>query len=181
MTDEQKRIISTNSKKEANDGRNNIYVYDLLEEKEYLFSSSTEAGKVLNLNGSSLKNSKRNISKSYLNRYIVGKTKEELYSNIKYYTNYISNNIIKSSNVKNSGMFDNKYSLKEYLEFKKENPNLSALELSKLLGVCKKTIYNYEKQLSNPTFVKKKEIKYKIINIETMKNGLLMLKKELNF
>ena len=171
MTKEQRRIISINSKREANDGRNNIYVYDLLTQKEYLFSSSIEAGKYLNINGASLKNCKGNISKSYLNRYIIGRTKEELYLNTNYYNKYISmHEITKSSKVKNSGMFDNKYSLEEYTKIKNENLNLSATELAKLLGVCKKTLYNYEHQLPKElqTFnINRELIVWKIENIKT--------------
>lgn len=166
MTEEQKKHISENSKRIANDGRNNIYIYDLKEKKEYLFSSCAEAGRILNVDGVGLKNSyTRNISKSYLNRFILGKSIEELHLNINYYNKCIESH--KSSKIKNSGMFDTKYSLEEYTKIKNENLNLSATELAKLLGVCKKTIYNYEHMLKNPTYVKKEIIKYKIINIQT--------------
>lgn len=148
MTEEQKKHISENSKRIANDGRNNIYIYDLKEKKEYLFSSCAEAGRILNVDGIGLKNSyTRNISKSYLNRFILGKSVEELYLNIDYYNKCVESS--KSLKVKNSGMFDSKYSLEEYTKIKNENVNLSTTELAKLLGVCKKTIYNYEHMLKN--------------------------------
>lgn len=148
MTEEQKKHISENSKRIANDGRNNIYIYDLKEKKEYLFSSCAEAGRILNVDGIGLKNSYiRNISKSYLNRFILGKSVEELYLNIDYYNKCVESS--KSLKVKNSGMFDSKYSLEEYTKIKNENVNLSTTELAKLLGVCKKTIYNYEHMLKN--------------------------------
>ncbi len=87
MTEEQKKHISENSKRIANDGRNNIYIYDLKEKKEYLFSSCSEAGRILNVDGVGLKNSyTRNISKSYLNRFILGKSIEELHTNIDSYS-----------------------------------------------------------------------------------------------
>ena len=148
MTEEQKKHISENSKRIANDGRNNIYIYDLKEKKKYLFSSCAEAGRILNVDGIGLKNSyTRNISKSYLNRFILGKSVEELYLNIDYYNKCVESS--KSLKVKNSGMFDSKYSLEEYTKIKNENVNLSTTELAKLLGVCKKTIYNYEHMLKN--------------------------------
>lgn len=148
MTEEQKKHISENSKRIANDGRNNIYIYDLKEKKEYLFSSCAEAGRILNVDGIGLKNSYiRNISKSYLNRFILGKSIEELHLNIDYYNKCVESS--KSLKVKNSGMFDSKYSLEEYTKIKNKNLNLSITELAKLLGVCKKTIYNYEHILKN--------------------------------
>ena len=163
MTEEQRKHISENSRKVASDGRNNIYVYDLKEKKEYLFSSCVEAGKILNINGIGLKNSyTRNIFKPYLNRFILGKNLEELYINVNSYNN--------NKSLKNSGMFDSKYSLEEYVKFKKENPNLSASELSELLGVCKKTIYSYEHQLPKElqSFnINKELITWKIENIKT--------------
>lgn len=175
MTEEQKKHISENSKRIANDGRNNIYIYDLEEKKEYLFSSCAEAGRILNIDGVGLKNSyTRNLSKSYLNRFILGKSIEELHLNIDHYNKYIKSS--KSSKIKNSGMFDNKYSLEEYTKIKNENLNLSATELAKLLGVCKKTIYNYEHMLENSTFVKKEIIKYKIINIQTSEENIVNAK-----
>lgn len=175
MTEEQKKHISENSKRIANDGRNNIYVYDLKENKEYLFSSCAEAGRILSIDGVGLKNSYiRNTSKSYLNRFILGKSIEELHLNIDCYDKCVKT--YKSSKIKNSGMFDNKYSLEEYIEIKNKNLNLSATELAKLLGVCKKTIYNYEHMLENPTFVKKEETKYKIINIQTLEEKIVNAK-----
>jgi DNA-binding XRE family transcriptional regulator len=108
-----------------------------------------------------------------MNRYIIGKTKEELYSNIDYYNNYYSKNQLTT---KNSGMFSNKYSLEEYIRFKNENPTLSATELADLLGVCKKTIYNYESSIPNPTFIKKEEVKYKIINTQTLEEQIVNAK-----
>jgi len=169
MTEEQKKHISENSKRVANDGRNNIYIYDLLNKKEHLFSSCVEAGRILNIDGIGLKNSySRNIYKSYLNRFIVGKTIEELYKNIDSYNKHIQ--YIKSSKTKNSGTFDNKYSIEEYINFKNENPTLSATKLAKLLGVCKKTIYNYENQLPKElqTFnINKELLLWKICNMKT--------------
>ncbi len=67
-------------------------------------------------------------------------------------------------------MFDNKYSLEEYVKFKKEYSNLSAIDLAKKLGVCKKTIYSYEHQLPKElqTFnINKELIVWEIENTKT--------------
>lgn len=137
MTKEQIKHISENSKKIANDGRNIILVYDILENKEYLFLSFTNASEILNLKKDVLYSAYRREGLGN-KRYIVAKTKENLY------------NILQKlkENSSNSGYFKNKITLEEYSKLKEKYFDLSFSELAKVLGVCKKTIYNYEHRLN---------------------------------
>lgn len=133
MTKEQREIISKNSKTIANDGRHNIFVYDIIENKEYIFSSIVEASTKLNIKRDTIYSAYRR--KGIGNkRYILAKTKDELYNLLQKFKN----------NLSNSGYFKNKITLEEYSNLRNKHPNLSLPELAKLIGVCKKTIYNYE-------------------------------------
>lgn len=173
MTEEQKKHISENSKKVANDGRNTVYVYNIKEEKKYSFTSCQEAANHFSINRDALYSALRRETGTCYNNYLISRNLEELNILISSYKEKLKN---KRKINWNSGMYENKYSIEEYINIKNENPTLSATKLSELLGVCKKTIYNYEKQLPNPTFKQREEIKYKIINIQTLEENIVNAK-----
>lgn len=150
MTEEQKKHIAENSRKIANDGRNNIYIYDLIDKKEYLFSSFQTAADYFNIERTALHAAFRRNGTCH-KRYVAKRKKEELYEFI--------------DNYKITNHFTQKYSLEEYISLKEKYSNLSVIELAKTLNVCKKTIYNYEHMLDNPTFVQKEIIQYKIVDL----------------
>lgn len=137
MTEEQKEVISKNSKNIANDGRNNIFVYDIIENKEYKFSSIVDASIKLNIKRDIIYSAyrRRGIGNK---RYILAKTKEELYN--------LLQNI--KDNPLDQGHFKSKITLEEYSNLRSKYSNLSLPELAKLIGVCKKTVYNYEHKLN---------------------------------
>lgn len=154
MTEEQRKRVSEGSKRIANDGRYTIYVYDIVEDKEYLFTSFQTASEYLNVKRDALYSAFRRKNGVCQGRYIPRKTIKELYESL---------NIVKDTKSKEC----RKYTIEQYLKIKNDNPTLSVLELTKLMNVCKKTIYNYEHLLENPSFIQKAEIKYKIIDTET--------------
>lgn len=147
MTEKQKEHIKQNSLKVVQDGRYSIYVYDINLDKIYTFLSGTEAEKTLEIPEGCLRNCRRNISKSYKQKYIIGKTLEELNSNIKEFEKW--KNKIKKEGKLNSGQFNSKYTIEEYKKVKEEYPSYSIMEMANLLKVCKKTIYNYEHLIMN--------------------------------
>lgn len=152
MTEEQKIHISENSKKVAADGRYGIYIYNIKEEKEYFFLNLRIASEYFNVNKDSLR-SAMHRNGLYSNNLIVRKTREEIY-------NFINT----TSTIDNIG--HRKYSLEEYKELKKQYSTLSLPELAKEIGLCKKTVYNYEHKL-NPEKFNKELVKWKITNIKT--------------
>ena len=136
MTQEQIESIKINSKKVANDGRNTIYVYDLFEEKEYMFSSYTEASEILNVKRDTLYSAERRNG-ICTNRYIPRKTKEEIY----YFLRNLNVNKI------NKGQFQKKLSKEEFNKIIKLYPNKTINELCDIMGICKKTFYNYKNEI----------------------------------
>lgn len=133
MTEEQKQKISNNSKIRASDGRYTIYVYDIQEEVTLTFINSTEASKVLGGKPNSINSAIRR--QLYLKRYIIARSIEELENkkNQEYHLN--------------SGKFQNKYTLEEYKKLKEQYKDCTVQELADIMGVSKKTIYNYNKKL----------------------------------
>lgn len=173
MTKEQLKHMSENSKKVANDGRNTVYIYNIKEEKEYSFTSCQAAADYFLISRDALYAALRRRQGSCHHNLLISKNLDELKIKISYYKEKLLNN--KNINW-NSGMYENKYSIEEYIQIKENNPSLSASKLSKLMGVCKKTIYNYEKQLPNPSFKQKEETKYKIINVQTLEEYIVNAK-----
>lgn len=147
MTEEQKEHIKQNSLKVIQDGRYSIYVYDISLDKTYTFLSGTEAEKTLEIPYGCLRNCRRNINKSYKQKYIIGKTLEELNSNIKEFKKWKDK--IEKEGKFNPSQFDSKFTIEEYKKIKEEHPSYSVIELANLLKVCKKTIYNYEHRIIN--------------------------------
>ena len=173
MTDEQRKHISENSKRIANDGRNTVYVYSIKDKKEYSFTSCQTAANFLSVERNALYASLRRKTGICHHNYLISRNLKELKDLILFYKEKSE----KKGNINwNSGMFESKYSIEDYIKIKNDNPLLSAAELAKLMGVCKKTIYNYEKQLPNPTFKQKEETKYKIINIQTLEENIVNAK-----
>ena len=70
----------------------------------------------------------------YKNTLLIKKSKEEI-------EECINNEL---SKLKTKGR---KYSLEEYIKIKEKYPNVSLPNLAKMMGICKKTIYNYENKL----------------------------------
>lgn len=136
MTSEQIEIIRTNSKKAANDGRNTIYVYDVKEQKEYTFTSYTHAFEVLGVTRDCLYSAERRNS-ICMNRYIPRKTKEEIYSFLE----------TLDSRPKNKGQFQKKLTIEQFKEILELHSDKTVEELCRIMGICKKTYYNYKKKL----------------------------------
>lgn len=137
MTEEQKEHISQNVKQWSLDGRNDIYVYDLLKDTCYLFHSFQEASEYFSVNRNALYSATRRENGIALKQFVINKDKEKLNDIVKTVKS-------KKSFTSNSGQFKVKYSLEEYKQFKELYPNLSLPKLAKVMGVCKKTVYNYE-------------------------------------
>ena len=133
MSEEQKQKLSENSKKVATDGRYSIYVYDIEQNELLQFVNSTEAAKILGGKPNSINSAIRR--QTYLNRYIIARSLEDLQN--KKNRKIISNN----------GQFKNKYSLEEYSILKEQYKNCTTQQLANILGVSRKTIYNYDKKL----------------------------------
>ena len=133
MTEEQKKKIGECSKQKARDGRNKIYVYNINTKERFCFSNFSEASEKLDVNKDSLYSAFRRNS-LYKNTLLIKKSKEEI-------EECINNEL---SKLKTKG---HKYSLEEYIKIKEKYPNVSLPNLAKMMGICKKTIYNYENKL----------------------------------
>jgi hypothetical protein len=133
MTEEQKKKIGEYSKQKARDGRNRIYVFNINTQERFCFSNFSEASEELNINKDSLYSAFRrnNLYKNFL---LIKKSKEEI-------EECINNELDK---LKTKGR---KYSLEEYIKIKEKYPGVSLPNLAKIMGICKKTIYNYENKL----------------------------------
>lgn len=136
MTEEQKQKISEKSKKTAADGRNILYVYDTEQGQLLQFINSTEAAKVLGGKPNSINSAMRR--QFYLKRYIIARSLEDI-------ENKKSKGVIANPN---SGKFRNRYTLEEYVVLKEKYREYTIQQLADILGVSKKTIYNYNKKLS---------------------------------
>jgi hypothetical protein len=133
MTEEQKKKIGEYSKQKARDGRNKIYVYNINTQEKFCFSNFSEASEELDVNKDSLYSAFRRNS-LYKNTLLIKKTMEEI-------EDCINNEL---NNLKTKCQ---KYSLEEYIKIKEKYPNVSLPNLAKIMGICKKTIYNYENKL----------------------------------
>lgn len=136
MTEEQKQKISEKSKKAATDGRYILYVYDTEQNQLLQFINSTEAAKVLGGKPNSINSAMRR--QFYLKRYIIARSLEDI--------EHKKNQGV-AANL-NSGKFKNKYTLEEYKVLKEKYKGHTIQQLADILGVSKKTIYNYNKKLS---------------------------------
>ena len=99
----------------------------------FCFSNFSEASEKLDVNKDSLYSAFRRNS-LYKNTLLIKKSKEEI-------EECINNEL---SKLKTKG---HKYSLEEYIKIKEKYPNVSLPNLAKIMGICKKTIYNYENKL----------------------------------
>lgn len=136
MNEKQKQRLSKNSKKTATDGRYSVYVYDTEQNQLLQFVNSTEAAQVLGGKPNSINSAIRR--QLYLKRYIIARSLEDL-ENKKNQESIISTN---------DGQFKNKYTLEEYKVLKEQYKDYTTQQLADALGVSRKTIYNYNKKLS---------------------------------
>ena len=130
MTDAQKEVISKNSKEEANDGRNMIYCYNLLEKSTYIAVTLKALNNILN---ESLKTSDiRNLL--CREKYILSRSLQDLENK-----KLIVKDKISSSNI--STKFTSKLINEMIRDIKDGMKEKDFLHKHK---VCKKTYYNYK-------------------------------------
>ena len=133
MTDAQKEVISKNSKEKANDGRNIIYCYNLLEKSTYIAVTLKALNNILN---ESLKTSDiRNLL--CRKKYILARNLQDLESKKILFKNKVS---LYSPSTKFVSKLTNEM-VKDIKEGMKEKDFLHKYK------VCKKTYYNYKNKI----------------------------------
>lgn len=137
MTSIQKEHIRQNALKVVNDGRYTIYIYNIFSKEINSFLSFQDASIKLKINRDSLYSAYRRKGLC-INTYLIETTKLKLQNLINSYP--IERRFSKHGILK--------LSIQDYIKAKEENPTLTKVELAQLLGVCKKTIYNYEKRIN---------------------------------
>ena len=129
-----------------------IYIYDIQTGNIKMFASAAEAAKYFGWKKGGTQSCNRYLITH--KHYIAARTKEELHQKI---IKYNKTKVVSSK-------YTAKYTLDEYKKIKLEHPNASKNELCSILGICKKTLYNYEHTLGT-TF--SREINIKIIDTIT--------------
>lgn len=129
MTDEQKQKIAEISKQINGDGRNMFYLYDVIDHWYYTFINSTYAAKFFKLDSATL----RNGSLLHYQRFITGRSKEELEANILKYK--------ESLNHPKIGM------PKNYSE--DDLRTMTKADFMVKYNICKKTYYNWKNKLKD--------------------------------
>ena len=129
FTKEQVDKVIDNSKLTQNDGRNIIYIYDIVDKVYYTFISSRYSESVLKVPGRFKVSSGINYC-----RYIVARTKEDLESKISIYKHNLHNNII-------GGRYKSKLTVTMSEDIDK---GMNYKEFTIKHNVCKKTYYNYK-------------------------------------
>lgn len=91
MTEEQINRIRENSIKQANDGRNTVYCYDIVNNKETVYKTMIDVGRFFNTSRTIIMNRIKN-KRIYKNRYLFSRNKIDLYDMIKNksYKKYVS-------------------------------------------------------------------------------------------
>lgn len=137
FTEEQKYKNSINAKISQNDGRNNIYVYNIDTDKIITYTSFTDMSKKLNK-----KYSSKNLKSFIVNKkYIISKTLEDL-----------SNKIYKYKNKEyTDGKFKIKINKEDYNDLINYYFNHTVEDTMKKYNCCKKTIYNILKNCNVKT------------------------------
>ena len=134
MTDAQKEVISKYSKEKANDGRNMIYCYNLLENYTYIAITLKALNNILN------ENLKTGDIRNLLCRkkYILARSLQDLESKKILFKNKVS---LSNSSTKFVSKLTNEM-IKDIKEGMKEKDFLHNHK------VCKKTYYNYKNKIS---------------------------------
>ena len=134
MTDAQKEVISKYSKEKANDGRNMIYCYNLLENSTYIAITLKALNNILN------ENLKTGDIRNLLCRkkYILARSLQDLESKKILFKNKVS---LSNSSTKFVSKLTNEM-IKDIKEGMKEKDFLHKHK------VCKKTYYNYKNKIS---------------------------------
>lgn len=129
-----------------------VYIYDTITNNTTKYLSMAQASKELRWN-----NNSRNVTKYLITHghYIAARSLNDLTTKINLYKSK------KTKRTYNKGTY--KYSLEEYTQIKKDNPEFTFLDLAEFMGVSKDTIYNYEHKL-NPSFIIKKVFIFKCID-----------------
>ena len=133
LTDAQKEVISKYSKEKANDGRNMIYCYNLLENSTYIAITLKALNNILN------ENLKTGDIRNLLCRkkYILARSLQDLESKKILFKNKVS---LSNSSTKFVSKLTNEM-IKDIKEGMKEKDFLHKHK------VCKKTYYNYKNKI----------------------------------
>lgn len=151
FTEEQKKHVSINSKQSA--PHKNIYVYDVDTKCTYFAISINAMSKILEGNPKSTRSQlSRNLDKKKLYKHYIVSSTEEVFTK-----DYISS-IIDYRHGVNTGIYKAKYTIDEYyrklksIQTEKEMP--SQAKICKVLGLCRKTVCNYNNKLREKGLIK---------------------------
>lgn len=157
MTDEQRQRVSTNSKHKG--FSKSLYVYDINTKCTYFAISIRVMSQILEGNPRSTRSQlSRNLDQHKIYKhYIVVSSKdmltEEYISSIKRIYKRIGKHLYS-----NSGQYNRKYKVDEYYiklkEIQKDEYMPSQKDIRKALGLCRKTICNYNNELRKKGLIK---------------------------
>ena len=163
FTEEQSKKQSENRIKYIEESLvDKIYFYNIETKETHMFIAASYADKYFGWKPGSAKGCDRYLITH--KKYISARDEDTLKKKIEY---------LKSNPNYNHGKFTYKYTKEEYSAIKKDHPDYSYVELADFMGVCRKTIYNYEKALGNNIT---RVFKAKITNINTSEELIVTAK-----